>query len=180
MRRTAGAGIHALDRYDADVFRERKLCAIDHRGKLLGARIRNTDGKIFENGLVCKILHAIEHGTIHNNVNIKGYDISKVEANVFRTVQTMQDARNDMLACVALHALKAKRKIYLTRNDVTHIRRTAEKMENTPFPLLNVQNLEAAERSAIRTLTAALGKEGRGIRFHKIAAHAFRNGEHAR
>ena len=114
VRCAASTDIDVSDSNDPYVLSQIKLASIVQSGKLSRARIANTHILVFPNCAIGKLFNLIELLARQLSVEIqRDVPVTEVEADVFISVQTVDDPRHDMLSGMVLHSEEPKIKIDL-------------------------------------------------------------------
>ena len=167
------------DADDADAFGEVQLGTVGEGGQLVGIGVVGLDGEVGGHDGVGLLLDGVQLGAGQHAVKVQGHvcgftAVAQVEAHIFVAVEAVDDARDNMLAAVVLHAGEAGGGVQLTLYGGTHregVRRTvqvghADGMGDDTVCLLNVQDGTAREEALVGVLTAALGEEGGSVQHH--------------
>ena len=172
MGRTAGAGVNVAYLHKANTLGNIKLRTIINIRKLVRSWKDCLNRPVCKNRLICEFLYPIQLFTVKDTAYVKdNLVITKVEANVIKAEQTVNDSAENMLGGVALHLNKTIVKIYDT-SFFTNRRRSIGYVMYNPVMLVYMDNVSIANFTGIGTLSALLGEKGSLIKDNVISSIA--------
>ena len=177
VRRAAGAEIVTVDLHKAQIFADLDLTSVNERRRFFFGREKGADRQILCHRFVGARLDLLQLLGRERQTRVDGHLVlAEMKADVFDAVELVRDPRKEMLAAVALHPVKAQRKIHFAAHGLADRQRRLGAVYDFAVFFLRVKDAGAVQRSAVAALSAPLGEESGAVEPHGVTAPLRRAG----